>query len=134
MQKDNQDLSIRICCSGNTIVYADSELKRSVFDNIISNAKTHAFYNRDGQNNIVKIDIEKYSDTLQVRISNNGHVFNGDCQKVFENKYFCGETGHTGEGLYIVKQYMEFIGGNVDFISSPKDEYPVTIVLTFKTN
>lgn len=113
------------------VIRANSELKKSVFDNILTNAIRHGFGNKQADRKI-KITIESDEKHIIVSVANNGTPFSGLADRVFDYKVCFGPTANTGEGLYLVKNYMLMIGGDVEFISKPEAEYSVTIKLTFK--
>ena len=91
---------------GDCRVLADGTFN-SVIDNIINNAVVH------GKTNRIDITI-KCNDFCEVRITDYGKGIPEKIKdRIFEEGFFYGETGHTGLGLYIVKKVVERYGGSV---------------------
>ena len=84
---------------------ADDSLS-SVIDNIIRNAVNH------GKADRITITTGKEGDLCEVRIADNGTGIPDEIkEKVFEEGFIHGDTGHTGLGLHIVEKAMENYGG-----------------------
>jgi len=99
--------NIAINCDGNAKVYADNAIY-SVFDNIIDNAIKHA------QASSIDISINTSDENCEVRIADNGNgVPDHIKEKIFDEGFKFGEEGHTGIGLYIVRNTIEEYGGYV---------------------
>jgi len=97
--------SIDFEIKGNSHVMADDSLS-SVIDNIISNAVIH------GRTDRITITTGKERDMCEMRIADNGTGIPDDIkEKIFEEGFMHGDTGHAGLGLYIVKKTMENYGG-----------------------
>ena len=103
--KNYPDLEFKITGSGNA--YADNALY-SVFDNIISNAVRH------GKTTQLDIDIIPGKEHCEIRFKDYGTGVPDEIKdKIFDEGYHYGKTGHTGIGLYIVQQTVEEYGGEV---------------------
>jgi len=88
-------------------VLADESLN-SVIDNIISNAVVH------GKTDRIDIKIGGRGEYCEIKIADYGvGIPEGVKEKIFEERFWYGETGGTGLGLYIVKKAMETYGGHV---------------------
>ncbi len=93
--------------TGKAIVMADSSLF-SVIDNIVRNAVIH------GKADKFEVTINRREDTCEVLIADNGSGIPDEVrEKIFDEGFIYGETGHTGLGLHIVKRVMETYGGHV---------------------
>lgn len=117
------------------IVFPKKVLTR-VFEDIINNAVEYGFTDVRRKDYKILISQEFVDiDCWEIRIANNGEPAPDslDPQKVFNLGYTTGSgKGHSGTGAYEVKQLMEMYGGEVEFVSTPNEEYTVTYVLTFK--
>jgi len=90
---------------GKARVMADESLN-SVIDNIITNAVNH------GKADSIAITIDEAMGMCEVRIADNGTGIPDEIkEKVFEEGFIYGDTGHTGLGLHIVEKAMENYGG-----------------------
>ena len=93
--------------TGKALVMADSSLF-SVIDNIVRNAVIH------GKADTFEVTINRREDACEVLIADNGSGIPGEIrEKIFEEGFIYGETGHTGLGLHIVRRVMETYGGHV---------------------
>ncbi|MCK5052141.1 MAG: response regulator [Candidatus Cloacimonetes bacterium] len=102
-----ENISIEINMKGNGNILADETID-SVFDNLIKNAIIH------GKTERIDINITNRGKICEVRISDYGIGIPEDViEKIFDENYIYGRTGHTGIGLHIVKTAMENFGGNV---------------------
>jgi len=98
--------SIKFTIEGKGRVLADETLG-SVIDNIIRNAIDH------GKTDRIDITIDKQQIFCEVRIADYGvGIPDKMKEKIFEEGFRYGGTGHTGLGLYIVKKAMESYGGS----------------------
>jgi signal transduction histidine kinase len=98
---------LEISVTGKCKVYADNAIY-SIFDNIIGNAVKHG--------KTYKLDIEIISDKehCEIRFKDHGIGVPDEIKdKVFDEGFQYGETGHTGIGLYIVRKTVEEYGGMV---------------------
>ncbi|MEA2038553.1 MAG: ATP-binding protein [Thermodesulfobacteriota bacterium] len=99
--------SIEFTIKGKCQVLANGAIN-SVIDNITSNAVVH------GKTDRIDITIDKQEDLCEVRIADYGIGIPDEMKdKIFEEDFKYGETGHTGLGLHIVKKAMENYGGSV---------------------
>jgi signal transduction histidine kinase len=99
---------------GKCKVFADDAL-HSVFQNLINNSIKHG--------NASEIEILLSSDKNECKIlfSDNGSGIPNKIQdKIFNEGYLYGKTGHTGIGLHIVKEVIERFGGSINV----KDNQP----------
>lgn len=92
---------------GNCTVLAD-EVLPVVIDNIVRNAITH------GKTDRIDVTINRLNDFCEIRIADYGKGIPNEIKdKLFDEGFYYGETGHTGLGLYIVKKVVERYGGDV---------------------
>ncbi|MDP8269724.1 MAG: tetratricopeptide repeat-containing sensor histidine kinase [Candidatus Tenebribacter davisii] len=102
---DFHNLDIHI--KDNATAFADKALY-SVFENIITNAIKH------GNSSKIEISISTKDQICEIRIKDFGiGIPNEIKEKIFEKGFIYGKTGHTGIGLYIVKQTIEGYGGEI---------------------
>ena len=107
-----------------------------VFDNIISNACSHGFAEREANpnDNIIKIEISTEGADHIISISNNGKPVREDVTEdyVFTyNKSTQNGNNHFGIGGYEVKHLMREFDGDAEFVSEPEKEFPVMYKLYF---
>ena len=103
--KNYSDIKINVKGTGRA--YADNAIY-SVFENIIGNAIKHS--------KTTKLDIEISSDEefCEIRFTDYGIGIPDEMKdKIFDEGFQYGETGHTGIGLYIVQQTIDDYDGEV---------------------
>jgi len=93
--------------SGKAFVLADDTIY-SVFNNIIQNAVEH------GKASTINIKIREMKENIEIRIEDNGVGIPDEFKKnIFEEGFKFGEKGHTGLGMFIVKNAVKNFGGNI---------------------
>lgn len=99
--------SVPVSIQGSGKVYADSALS-SVFDNVIANAVQHSGTNR------IDITIDQKQNNCIVRIVDYGKGIPDEMKDtVFDEGVYHGPSGHSGLGLYLVRETIERYHGNV---------------------
>jgi len=97
---------------GNCTVLADDSLK-SVFINLISNSIVH------GSSTHINIDIQSFESICMIHFKDNGIGIREEArEKIFEEGFFYGNTGHTGIGLHIVKKTVLDYGGSIELLDN----------------
>lgn len=90
------------------VILSKGMFEEWVLENIKSNIKRHAF--PEGMsfvNPTVWISLTELSRKYVLKISNNGVAYHGDGAKIFKKGEFYGKTGHTGNGLFYAKMYID---------------------------
>jgi PAS domain S-box-containing protein len=122
--KKFRNLEINITGAGK--VYADHAIY-SVIENIISNAVRH------GKTSKLDIDIRCGKEFCEIRLADNGIGIPDEIKdKIFDEGFHYGESGHTGIGLYIVKRTIEEYNGEV-FLEDNQPHGAVFIIRLKKT-
>src|SRR5437660_4357117 len=99
--------------SGDGVIMADARARESVLTNLVQNSVTH------GQATQVEVSVKRSDDgRLIVRVSDNGHGFHGDLNRL--GKLFVRHTRGSGSGvgLYIVRQLVKRMSGTINFSDS----------------
>ncbi len=116
------DMNIQL--QGNCRVRADEALE-SVIHNIIENARVH------GKAKNVMISYEEFSDFTEIKISNDGTQIPEEIhERIFEKDFISGDAGHTGLGLFLVRQNINRYGGSI--YVEDNDKPGVTFVINLK--
>lgn len=120
------DRELQICIN-------KADFQTEVLQNIAENIKRHAFPYAEYANKlvidkIVEIQITNDDNKVIIRVSNNGNPFKGNADNLFNSGYHSGKYGRTGFGLASAKQFMQKIGGNIEF--SPVNNYQVSFLVT----
>lgn len=107
--------------------------------NIQENANKHAFGTREWKNKHlwekeVRVAYKSTPKFHVVTISNNGTPFKGKEEKIFDTGYCYGEQKHSGYGLNSAKVHMQKLGGDIQFASTPHDEFTVCFTLKLPKN
>lgn len=118
-------------CDMVSIKLNPSDFQELVLNNFKSNLLEKAFFKRDNVRNRIKVYVSCKGDKLAVCLSNNGEPFKGDTSRIFEEHYTCGEIRGSGQGMYDARQYMNYIGGDIQMQAFQYMEYPVRFVLIF---
>lgn len=123
-QISGQYSELHVTLEGSCHVLADEALE-SVIDNIFRNAVVHS-----GSASL-QILIKQQNNVCEVRFADQGKGIPDEYkEKVFEELFQYGLTGHTGLGLFIVRKTMERYGGSA-FIEDNKPQGTI-VVLVFK--
>ncbi|MCD6330363.1 MAG: PAS domain-containing protein [Candidatus Cloacimonetes bacterium] len=117
---------IKITVTGKSRAYADKAIY-SVFENIISNAIMHS------KSTKLDIDITCNNDICEIRFTDYGIGIPDEIKdKIFDEGFHYGESGHTGIGLYIVKCTVEEYDGDV-FVEDNKPQGAVFVIRLKRT-
>lgn len=106
-----------------------------IFDNIINNACSHGFENKNSDGNTIKIELQEEKGQLCIVISNNGKPVH---EKISAEDVFTygrsSKSGqdHYGIGGYEARSLMREFNGEAEFFSSPHEKFPVSYKLTFR--
>jgi PAS domain S-box-containing protein len=107
VKKIVEKYGIQFKIEGNCIALADDALS-SVIDNIVRNAIVH------GKTDRIDITIGRKDDLCEIRIADYGKGIPDEIKdRIFEEGFVYGDTGHSGLGLYIAKKVVERYGGNI---------------------
>lgn len=107
------------------------DFQELVLNNFKSNLLEKAFFKRNNVRNRIKGYVSCKGDKLAVCLSNNGKPFKGDTSRIFDEHYTFGEIRGSGQGMYDARQYMNYIGGDIQMQAFQYMEYPVRFVLIF---
>lgn len=125
-----KDVSIVYDIPQDTLVYiGKKEFEKHVLDNIVSNLYEHAFNNICSNKQVHIKVLKRNTDSVEIRICNNGNPLEVDVDKIFES-YDVSNVPDNRWGTYLIRQCMEHYGGTV-CIEQNADV--VTYVLTLKT-
>ena len=92
---------------GNSKVFANDTIY-SVFDNLIRNAIIH------GKADFISVDIKTSNKTVLIEFADNGSGIPDEIKdKIFQESFKHGTTGHTVIGLFIVNKAINSFGGYV---------------------
>jgi PAS domain S-box-containing protein len=111
-----EKISFNVEVENNITVYADQVLILSVMQNLIHNAINYG----NSENPFIKIHAIKRGDELRLEITDNGKGIPDSIRnKVFE-MFYRGNTDSKGSGLglFIVKNAIEKMNGQINFIST----------------
>lgn len=111
LTQSHADIKINVIGKGE--FYVDEAIT-SVFDNLLNNSILH------GKASSIDISIKSNEDHYEIRFADNGIGIPDKIKdRIFEEGFIYGETGHTGIGLHIVKNTIERYGGQV-FVENNK--------------
>lgn len=121
-QNDYPDMEIEINGSGSA--FADEAIY-SVFENLINNAIKH------GNSNKIVVSISTNDQFCKIWFKDNGTgIPNNIKDKIFDKGFIYGKEGHTGIGLFIVKQTIEGYNGTITI--EDNDPNGVTFAITLR--
>ena len=99
--------AVEIIIEGTGCAFADEALY-SVFDNLINNAVKH------GNSKRIDVSISTNDQFCEIRFKDHGIGIPDEIKdRIFDEGFIYGKKGHTGIGLYIVKQTIEGYGGTI---------------------
>ncbi len=109
---------------GNSLVLADEALE-SVFTNLIDNARQH------GNATEVKISVEESLEFTIITLTNNGEAIKEKLiNEIFDEGVTSGGDGHTGMGLFLVRQNINRYGGSI--VLSTNEDHHVSFEINLK--
>jgi len=105
----------KININGKSSFYSDQRRIKVIFNNLISNAIRYS----NGKDPIIEIDVKINKTNANISISDNGVGIEKKHQKkVFEMFYRATDANAgSGLGLYIVKESIDKLNGNIDMMS-----------------
>jgi signal transduction histidine kinase len=105
----------KININGRASFYSDQRRIKVIFNNLISNAIRYS----NGKDPVVEIDVKINKTNANIAISDNGVGIEKKHQKkVFEMFYRATDANAgSGLGLYIVKESIDKLNGNIDMMS-----------------
>jgi len=123
----NKKIERIINIKGRTTFYSDQRRIKVIFNNLISNAIRYA----NGKDPKVEIDIDVNKNEAEITIADNGIGIEKPHQKkVFEMFYRAAETNvGSGLGLYIVKESVDRLNGQIDLKSEKGTGTTFNIIL-----
>jgi signal transduction histidine kinase len=116
-----------------TMVWYDENMLEIVWNNLISNAVK--FTNSGG---FITLSLKATGDFAVFTITDTGCGIDGENQKHIFDKFYQGDTSHSGEGnglgLALVKRVIEIAGGEIRVESQPEKGTTFTVRLKTGTN
>jgi signal transduction histidine kinase len=99
--------------------YSDKERVQMILNALISNAIK--YYDETKQEPSINIDINVNTKKASMKVTDNGIGINDDNRKKIFNMFYRGTevSSGTGLGLYIVKEAVAVLGGDIDVNSEP---------------
>jgi len=112
-----------------TSFYSDSALLDTILRNLIENSIK--YQKRNTEDSQVNISINQFNDWIKIQISDNGIGIPEGCrEKIFDMFFRANESSKgTGLGLYMVKNAVEKLGGNIEVKSKEKEGATFTVNL-----
>ena len=108
-----------------------------IINNIVSNAKEHAFTDESRTDYMLRFSLENNGTELSLIIENNGTPIPEDRDTASLLEYGVSsalhQNGHNGIGCNEIDDIMRRYDGSVEIISTPKDEFTVKYILTFNS-
>lgn len=109
-----------------------------VLNNIISNAKGHAFIDESRKDYQLRFSWHTEGITIKLEIENNGTPIPADRDTASLLEYGVSsalhQDGHNGIGCNEINDIMQRYDGNIEIVSTPQNEFTVKYVLSFKSN
>lgn len=120
--------SIVVSSAEGALITSDKHLLKIAFSNLISNAIK--FSHEDG---VIEVVLEKMSEKYLIHVKDHGIGIPYEDQKHLFARFFRASNSSniqgTGLGIYIVKRYIDIIGGEISFESIPNKGTTITIEL-----
>ncbi len=114
---------LEVSINKDVVLHADKVFLTSVLMNLFQNAIQHAQANAI---QLVVSDHKTQKHKAQIEISSNGADFEGETNPLGRAHYYRGVYRGSGLGLYISKNLMQKINGNLSF---HKNQGPLTAVI-----
>jgi PAS domain S-box-containing protein len=111
------------------VVYSDYNRLMTIFSNLISNS--YRYSNKNIENSFIKIQAKVITNLLTIRVEDNGiGIANVHLTKIFDMFYRANQksTG-TGLGLFIVKETIDILKGEINISSKVGEGTIFTIII-----
>lgn len=122
------DQEIKISSNETAVLTSDKHLLKIAVSNLISNAIK---FSHEG--GLIEVILEKKGNLFAIHVKDYGIGIPLEDQKHIFSRFFRASNSSniqgTGLGIYIVKRYIEIIGGNLNFVSIPNQGSTFTIEL-----
>jgi len=99
----------------------DKKAMHSIFKNLLHNSFVH------GQADEVSVDLQKVGNRFQLRYFDNGKAFQGNQDDLGQSPRY--SPAGSGFGLFIVRQWVQKLGGNIEFLKSENAALEIKIDL-----
>lgn len=120
------------------MLYFPKAALKKVLDNIVSNACSHGFTNKNCEDYQIKFSWEIIDFDLVINVENNGTPIPSDRDTASLLEYGVSsalhQDGHNGIGCNEIDDIMRRYEGGVHIVSTPDQEYTVKYVLSFQVN
>lgn len=125
--EEDKAIDKKVNISGKVIFYSDQRRIKVIFNNLISNAIRYS----NGKDPMIEINIKTDREKAEIVIADNGAGIDKKHQKrVFDMFYRATDSNAgSGLGLYIVKESIDKLNGNIDLESEPGKGTRFTISL-----
>ncbi len=108
--------------------YGNEALMNDVWTNILDNAIKHS-----PEGGTIRVRLTVSDDTVSVRIADDGEGMDEEVQKHVFEKFYQGDSSHTGEGnglgLALAKRIVDLCGGEIFVESAPGKGAAFTVTL-----
>ncbi|WKV13462.1 sensor histidine kinase [Marivirga harenae] len=123
------DIDFRMSISENTVVKTDKGRLRVVLNNLVDNAIKYHRHASPGK--YVAVQTEDLGNEILIKVVDNGQGIPAEAQpKIFDMFFRASENSKgSGLGLYIVKDMVERLGGNINLQSEKGEGTTFTIKL-----
>ncbi len=124
-----EQISFNVKVAPTSEIITDATRLKVVLNNLVANAIR--YHDKFKQEKFIQVEIETNQNEIAIRVSDNGQGISAEHQEKIFNMFYKASSNSSGSGLglYIARENMMKLGGNISVISEPGRGSTFSIIL-----